>query len=109
MARPQAHEHTMKPNGYPAGLSWTLLDHSYMKQGIETNISSGTSLYRARHGAGYGLRVRTVPPRMGPANRARLTMLCAMPFAKPTRWGGDTGKTVRWAHEPACQHRYAVL
>lgn len=24
---------------------------------------------------------RTVPPRMGPTKRARLTMLCAMPFA----------------------------
>ena len=41
--------------------------------------------------------LRTVPPRMGPANRARLTMLCAMPFAKPTRWGGDTGNIIRRA------------
>ena len=29
---------------------------------------------------------------MGPAKRARETMLCATPFAKPTRCGGVTGR-----------------
>ena len=30
MARPHAHEQTMKPSGYPAGLSWTLVDQSWI-------------------------------------------------------------------------------
>ena len=49
--------------------------------------------------------LRTKPPMIGPKNLARLTMLCAMPFASPRRCGGDTkfknqnGEVIRKAGE----------
>jgi hypothetical protein len=36
----------------------------------------------------------TYPPRTGPKQRARLTILCATPFAKPTACGGVTVDTI---------------
>jgi hypothetical protein len=38
------------------------------------------------------LHDQRVPPRMGPQKRIRDTILWAIPFAKPIRWGGDTKK-----------------
>lgn len=74
--------HAKNPSGYPDGSSCVLAAQSYI------NIIRVSTSARAQE----SVTSLTYPPSTGPMHRARLTMLCATPFAYPTAWGGVTGE-----------------